>query len=84
MEGLDMYDPLTLKWTHYCNDRDDIKSIMPGFINSLLEDAQGNIWAGISGGGLNRLDPDEGVFTYFPYSSEVEGRYETILTLKRR
>jgi len=81
MEGLDMYDPSTFQWSHYRNDRNDIKSIMPGFVNSILEDAQGNIWTGISGGGLNRLDPYSGTFTYFPYSSEVEGRYETILAL---
>ncbi|MFT4566378.1 MAG: ligand-binding sensor domain-containing protein, partial [Saprospiraceae bacterium] len=81
MEGLDMYDPTTFKWTYYRNDRNDIKSIMPGFVNSLLEDAQGHIWAGISGGGLNRLVPESGTFTYFPYGSEVEGRHETILAL---
>ncbi len=81
MEGLDMYDPESFKWTHYRNDRNDIKSIMPGFVNSILEDAQGNIWAGISGGGLNRLDPELGTFKYFPYSSEAEGRYETITAL---
>ena len=81
MGGLDMYDPTTTKWTHYRNDRNDVKSIMPGFINSLLEDAHGHIWIGITGGGLNRLDPVSGEFTYFPYSSEVKGRYETILWL---
>jgi len=81
MEGLDMYDPTTFKWSHYRNDRNDIKSIMPGFVNAILEDVHGNIWVGISGGGLNRLQPKSGAFTYFPYGSGEEVRNETILAL---
>lgn len=82
MEGLDRYDPLSQHWTYYRNDRNDPQSILPGFVLSLLEDAQGYIWAGIAGGGLNRLDPQTATFTHYPYTnSSSASRYEVVNTL---
>lgn len=35
-------------------------------ISSLYEDSNGMIWAGTDGGGLNKLDPQNNTFSYYP------------------
>lgn len=40
-------------------------SLSHNFVLSLSEDINGMIWVGTNGGGLNRLDPDTGVFTRY-------------------
>lgn len=49
-----------------------------GTISSLLEDADGMIWIGTDGGGLNRLNPQTNTFVHFP-----ETKNEKITSIAR-
>lgn len=49
-----------------------------GTISSLLEDADGMIWVGTDGGGLNQLNPQTNTFVYFP-----ETKNEKITSIAR-
>lgn len=61
-DGLDRYDGRT--FTGYRN-RARTNSLSNNYIWALHEDADGMIWIGTFGGGLDRLDPNTGVFKHF-------------------
>lgn len=57
--GLDCFDPLANKWTHYNHSGDSPNSLSHISVLSLHKDTQGNIWAGTYYGGANIFNPDE-------------------------
>ncbi|HMG89971.1 MAG TPA: two-component regulator propeller domain-containing protein, partial [Chryseolinea sp.] len=61
--GLHRYDGYSYK--SYFNDPLDSSSLGFNRIQSILADSKGIIWVGTNGGGLDRLDPETGIFTHF-------------------
>jgi ligand-binding sensor domain-containing protein/signal transduction histidine kinase len=61
--GLNRYDGYDL--LVYKQNQTDSTSLSHSFIHALLEDEQGAIWIGTYGGGLNRFNPETGMFTHF-------------------
>ena len=59
-----MLDRSTGRFTHYQQDLQDQASIRNDRVRSILEGAQGEIWAGTDDGALNRLDRASGQFTH--------------------
>ncbi len=53
--GLCRYDGYEFR--NYKHDPDNLNTISNGFIRSIVEDSEGNLWLAISGGGLNKFDP---------------------------
>ncbi len=64
-----MYDPQTGQFSLYVNDPDDPESLVDNSVWSLMEDREGNVWAGTRGG-LSRLDRSTGKFTNYAVDSE--------------
>ena len=62
-DGLDRYDGYS--FTVFRHDPEDPTSLSHNSIISLMQDADGLIWIGTWGGGLNRYDPQTGRFTRF-------------------
>ena len=65
--GLHRYDGYSYK--SYYNDPLDSTSLAYNRIQSILADRKGFIWVGTNGGGLDRLDPETGIFTHFRHDS---------------
>jgi ligand-binding sensor domain-containing protein len=65
--GLHRWDGYSYK--SYYNDPHDSTSLAYNTVQSILADRKGFIWVGTSGSGLDRLDPESGVFTHFRHDS---------------
>ena len=65
--GLDLFDRETETFTHYRPETGNPNSLSGTRVNSILEDDQGNIWAGTFENGLNKLDRKTGQFTRYRY-----------------
>ena len=61
--GVHRYDGYSYK--SYFNDPLDSNSLAFNRIESIFADRKGFIWVGTNGGGLDRLDPETGIFTHF-------------------
>jgi signal transduction histidine kinase/ligand-binding sensor domain-containing protein len=78
--GLNRYVPVTqdgpdARFVRYQYDPDDPHSLSHNSVEYLLEDAQGTLWVGTKGGGLNRLDRDQedgqgASFTHYRHDPE--------------
>lgn len=66
--GLNRYDGSSV--VQYIHDEKDEHSISDNFVQHLLEGADGAIWAGTWGGGLNRYDPATDRFTRFRHDDD--------------
>jgi len=64
--GVHRYDGYSYK--SYFNDPRDTTSLAFNRIESIYADRHGIIWVGTNGGGLDRLDPETGVFTHFRHT----------------
>ena len=60
------YDGYSYK--SYFNDPLDTSSLAFNRIESIYADRKGIIWVGTNGGGLDRLDPETGIFTHFRHN----------------
>lgn len=67
-EGLNRYDGYSFE--HYRHHPDIPQSISGNYILSMLEDQQGFLWIGTYGNGLNRYDPQTGIFKTFRHHSK--------------
>jgi signal transduction histidine kinase/ligand-binding sensor domain-containing protein len=65
--GLHRYDGYSYK--SYYNDPLDSTSLAYNRIQSILADGKGFIWVGTNGGGLDRLDPESGIFTHYRHDN---------------
>ena len=65
--GLDKFDPVTGKFTHYRHDPNDEASLSHDEVSTVLVDHLGNVWVG-SNGGLDLLDQNTGKFKHYVYS----------------
>jgi len=65
--GLHRYDGYSYK--SYYNDPLHSTSLAYNRLQSILADRKGFIWVGTNGGGLDRLDPESGIFTHYRHDS---------------
>jgi signal transduction histidine kinase/ligand-binding sensor domain-containing protein len=75
-DGLNRYDGYEFKI--YQSIPGDANSLSHNFILSLVEDRQGNLWIGTQGFGLDRFDPQSGMFSHFQQTKSdqyIKGRY---------
>ena len=56
-----------LRFTRYIHDKNDTNSISRGRISSIVEDRNSEIWIGTVGGGLNRLNRDDGTVIHYQH-----------------
>lgn len=68
--GLNKFDKLTETFSHLKHAPGNRKTPSSDKISALYEDKDATLWIGTSFGGLNRLDRNTGIFTYF---TEREG-----------
>lgn len=62
--GLNKFDTVAHKFTHYFIDPESINS-MNNVITAILEDRFGELWVGTAGGGLKKFDREKKTFTNF-------------------
>jgi len=67
--GLYSYDGY--RFTPYKHDNLNPHSLAANQVESICTDSNGIIWAGTSGAGLDRLDPETGIFTHFHHDVKV-------------
>lgn len=63
-QGLGAFDRQTLRTRHFLNDPEQPASLSHNDVFGILEDRQGNIWAGTRNG-LDKLDPVSGKFRHY-------------------
>ena len=68
--GLYHYHKSTGQWTHHRHNSTIPHSISNDEITVILEDRQGNLWLGTSGGGVNKLAIWRKRFKHYTYNSE--------------
>ncbi|HLP46773.1 MAG TPA: two-component regulator propeller domain-containing protein, partial [Candidatus Kapabacteria bacterium] len=69
-EGLNRFDGYEMKV--FKHDPNDKKSLSDNYILCMYEDKGGNLWIGTNGGGLNKFNPQTGVFDI--YTNEEKGK----------
>jgi len=69
-KGLNKYNPQNNEFTQFLRDTTIKNSINQDYIWALCSDADGNIWVGTNGGGLNKIDGKTGIISHF---TEKEG-----------
>jgi ligand-binding sensor domain-containing protein/signal transduction histidine kinase len=69
-DGLNRYDGYTFQI--YRPDPENPEGINDRWITYLYEDSQGYLWIGTRLGGLNRYDPNTGIFTHLMHEPENE------------
>ncbi|MCP4601580.1 MAG: response regulator [Proteobacteria bacterium] len=62
-DGLNKYDGY--KFTIYRNDPDDRTSLSHNYLRAIFEDANGTLWIGTNGGGLNKFNTKTETFTRY-------------------
>ncbi|HSO86810.1 MAG TPA: two-component regulator propeller domain-containing protein, partial [Draconibacterium sp.] len=67
-QGLHKYNGNQL--TSYQHNPQNLNSIMTNTLESVCADANGDIWIGSLGAGLDRYNPDTGIFTHFKHYPE--------------
>jgi signal transduction histidine kinase/streptogramin lyase len=71
-DGLNRFDPQTERFTQYRHEPDNLQSLGGNTVWSIHEDPEGVLWFGTSAG-LDRLDPDEGLFTHYGMRDGLPG-----------
>lgn len=69
--GLDCYDPVTDKWSHYTRYGDSPNTLSHHSVLSLHKDMQGNIWVGTYYGGVNVFNPSK-TSNHFYYAEPLQ------------
>lgn len=73
--GLDYFDPLTERFTHYRHDPNDPSSLSSDTISAIQPAGGGKLWVatggfGLPGAGLNLFDPAMGTATHFVHDED--------------
>ena len=63
-DGLAVLDTARNAWTVYRADPANPRAVSPGSVRAMVRDLDGHFWVGTTGGGLDRLDPDQAGFTH--------------------
>jgi len=71
-DGLNRFDSETERFTQYRHDPENIHSLGGNTVWSIHEDPDGVLWIGTSSG-LDRLDPDEELFTHYGEKDGLPG-----------
>jgi len=79
--GLYSYDGY--RFTPYFHDNLNPHTLAANYVESIYADSNGIIWIGTSGAGLDRLDPETGIFTHFHPSSLSNENVNAILIDKQ-
>ncbi|MCP4213361.1 MAG: response regulator [bacterium] len=67
-DGLNKYDGCT--FTVYRHDPENSNSLSSNYILSIVEDADGILWIGTLGGGLNKFSPETETFTRYRHQPD--------------
>lgn len=78
--GLEKYDPVTDRFSHYQSEPNNPNSLSSNRVFSLMEDNLGNIWVGTDRG-LNVLDPNTQKFRRFPVEDSESVNRQVALSL---
>ena len=70
--GLDLFDPLTQRFTHYRPVEPEQRGNGNRHIRAIVDDGAGGLWIGTSDG-LQRLDPATGRFTIHHHAADDAG-----------
>ncbi|MCP4719809.1 MAG: PAS domain S-box protein [Desulfobacteraceae bacterium] len=70
MGGFDIYDPKKETFTHHIHDPDNPNSLSSNNVTAIIEDRDGMIWVGTSGGGLNKYNPNTEKWTRYQNKPE--------------
>jgi ligand-binding sensor domain-containing protein/signal transduction histidine kinase len=65
--GLDRFDPITERFTHFRHDSTNEASLSNDTVTAILADSKGILWIGTSGG-LDRLDPTTNKFIHYRHA----------------
>ncbi len=80
-EGLNCYNYQKRTFQTYLHDAGDKNSISNNNVLAITEDAEGYIWLGTWGGGVNRLDKDNGQFDHYVFDiDKTQNRVASIFT----
>lgn len=60
--GINKYDGYSMEYFNFSNEKNSLSS---NLIHNLFEDKDGNIWAGTSDAGINRVNPNTGQVAHF-------------------
>ncbi len=63
--GIASFDPLSGRFNYYFRNKHDSTGLNNSYLHNLLASRSGDIWVATAGGGLNRLNPKTGKFTYY-------------------
>jgi ligand-binding sensor domain-containing protein/signal transduction histidine kinase len=63
--GLNLFDPITKRFRHFRHDPNNTSSLSSDRVLTVYQTNDGIIWVGTLLGGLNRLDPETGVFKHY-------------------
>ncbi len=66
--GLSVLNNRTGNFTTYLHNDQDAKTVNSNFISALADDGKGNIWVGTHDKGIDKLDPETGVFQHHEYN----------------
>jgi ligand-binding sensor domain-containing protein/two-component sensor histidine kinase len=69
--GLNKYEPQKKQFYSYKHIENNLNSLSNDNVNSIVEDLSGNLWIGTRGGGLNKFDPNSGIFSSFDQSMNL-------------
>lgn|GEM_PF-1434996 len=70
VNGLDIYDKNSGRFTHFFHDRENSNSLSDNNVTSVIMDSKGIIWIGTAASGLNRFDEELNQWTHF---SSIKG-----------
>jgi ligand-binding sensor domain-containing protein len=68
MNGLNIFDPKTNRFTVYKHDSEKRKSLSDNSIKDIFEDDQGSVWIGTNFGGINVAHQNAVPFEVYKYS----------------
>ncbi len=75
-DGFNHFDPHTERFQVYKNDPANPRSLSYNSVISVYQDSTGMVWLGTFGGGLNKFDPQTGLFTRY---TEADGLANNVI-----